>query len=167
MRPMPELEVVKVPIEELVPYSGNAKLHPLTQIDQIAASIQEFGFNSPLLAWHNDDGEPVIVAGHGRLMAAESLGMKELPVVFLDHMDDEQRRAYTLVDNQLTMNSGFDMTLLSNELDMITDIDMSQFDFIIDEPTGDDFGEFDDEEFEELPQDEKPTHQCPNCGFEW
>jgi hypothetical protein len=82
-------------------------------------------------------------------------------------MDDEQRRAYTLVDNQLTMNSGFDMTLLSNELDMITDIDMSQFDFIIDEPTGDDFGEFDDDEFEELPQEEKPTHQCPNCGFEW
>lgn len=128
---MPELKVVNVPIEELVQYGGNAKLHPLSQVDQIAASIQEFGFNSPLLAWHNDDGEPVIVAGHGRLMAAESLGMKELPVVFLDHMDDEQRRAYTLVDNQLTMNSGFDLALLADELDAITDIDMSQFDFDI------------------------------------
>jgi len=167
MRPMPELEVVKVPIEELVPYSGNAKNHPLTQIDQIATSIKELGFNSPILAWHNDDGEAVIVAGHGRLLAAKQLGMKELPVIFLDHLDDESRRIYTLVDNQLTMNSGFDMTLLSNELDMITDIDMSQFDFIIDEPTGDGFGEFDDEEFEELPQEENPTHQCPNCGFEW
>ena len=167
MKPLAHLEIQYIPTDELLKYPKNAKLHPLEQIDQIVASIEEFNFNNPILAWHNDDGEPVIVAGHGRLMAAESLGMKELPVVFLDHMDDEQRRAYTLVDNQLTMNSGFDMTLLSNELDMITDIDMSQFDFIIDEPTGDDFGEFDDEEFEELPQDEKPTHQCPNCGFEW
>lgn len=167
MRPMPELEVVKVPIEELVMYKNNAKLHDSRQIDQIAESIDELGFNSPILAWHNDDGEAVIVAGHGRLLAAKQLGLKEVPVIFLDHLDDESRRIYTLVDNQLTMNSGFDMTLLSNELDMITDIDMTQFDFIIDKPTGDDFGEFDDDEFEELPQEEKRTHQCPNCGFEW
>lgn len=129
MRPMPELEIVKIPTDELVEYENNAKLHSLEQIDQIAASIQEFGFNSPILAWHNDDGEPVIVAGHGRLMAAQSIGLDELPVVFLDHMSDEQRRAYTLVDNQLTMNSGFDIKLLTGELEGITGIDMSQFDF--------------------------------------
>lgn len=161
------LSVEYVDIDELVMYKNNSKFHDSRQIDQIATSIKELGFNSPILAWHNNDGEAVIVAGHGRLLAAKQLGLKELPVIFLDHLDDESRRIYTLVDNQLTMNSGFDMTLLSNELDMITDIDMSQFDFIIDEPTGDDFGEFDDDEFEELPQEEKTTHQCPNCGFEW
>ena len=129
MRPMPELEVTKVPTDELLEYENNAKLHPLEQVDQIAASIREFGFNSPILAWHNDDGEPEIVAGHGRLLAARTLGLKELPVVFLDHMTEEQRRAYILVDNQLTMNSGFDADILSSELERITDIDMSDFDF--------------------------------------
>lgn len=164
---MPELEIVKIPTDELVEYENNCKLHSLEQIDQIAASIQEFGFNSPILAWHNDDGEPVIVAGHGRLMAAQSIGLDELPVVFLDHMSDEQRRAYTLVDNQLTLNSGFDMSILSNELDTIIDIDMSQFDFVIDGAV-DDFEDDWDDEPEPVPTDEgKATHTCPNCGFEW
>jgi hypothetical protein len=127
---MPELEVVKVPTEDLLEYQNNAKLHPSEQVDQIAASIEEFGFNSPILAWHNDDGEPEIVAGHGRLMAARKLGLEELPVVFLDHMGEEQRRAYILVDNQLTMNSGFDDDILAMELDAISVVDMSEFGFI-------------------------------------
>lgn len=140
MRPMPELEVVKVSTDDLLEYQNNAKLHPMEQIDQIASSIEEFGFNSPILAWHNDDGEPEIVAGHGRLMAARKLGLEELPVVFLDHMSEEQRRAYILVDNQLTMNSGFDTDILNVELDAIIDIDMSQWDFEIEsfEPSFDD-----------------------------
>ena len=129
MRPMPELEVVKVPTADLLEYQNNAKEHPLLQVDQIAASIEQFGFNNPILAWHNDDGEPEIVAGHGRLMAARKLGLQELPVVFLDHMSEEQRRAYILVDNQLTMNSGFDIEILQSELAGIHDIDMEQFDF--------------------------------------
>ena len=129
MRQMPELEVVKVPTADLMEYQNNAKLHPVEQIDQIAQSIWEFGFNNPILAWHNDEGEPEIVAGHGRLMAARKLGLRELPVVFLDHMTEEQRRAYILVDNQLTMNSGFDDEILSMELQAIADIDMGQFDF--------------------------------------
>ena len=131
MRPMPELEVVKVPTADLLEYQNNAKEHPLLQVDQIAASIEQFGFNNPILAWHNDEGEPEIVAGHGRLMAARKLGLEELPVVFLDHMSEEQRRAYILVDNQLTMNSGFDIDILQSELDKITSIDMSDFDFEI------------------------------------
>jgi ParB-like chromosome segregation protein Spo0J len=124
---MPELEVVKVPTADLLEYQNNSKLHPVEQIDQIAQSIWEFGFNNPILAWHNDEGEPEIVAGHGRLLAARKLGLRELPVVFLDHMTEEQRRAYILVDNQLTMNSGFDDDILSMELEGITDIDMEQF----------------------------------------
>lgn len=129
MRPMPELKVVEIPTEELVEYENNAKLHPHEQIDQIANSISEFGFNSPILAWHNDEGEPEIVAGHGRLMAAKKLGMDKLPVVFLDHMNEEQRRAYILVDNKLTMNSDFDFEILADELANIETLDMSELGF--------------------------------------
>lgn len=126
---MPELEVVEIPTDELLEYPNNAKLHPHEQVDQIVSSIERFGFNSPILAWHNDQGEPEIIAGHGRLMAARKLGLEKLPVVFLDHLDDEQRRAYILVDNQLTMNSGFDEDILAQELDGILDIDMEDFGF--------------------------------------
>ena len=152
MRPMPELEVVKIPTVELVEYARDSKLHPVEQIDQIAQSIWEFGFNNPVLAWHNDDGEPEIVAGHGRLMAARKLGLRELPVVFLDHLTEEQRRAYILVDNQLTMNSGFDEEILSMELEGITDIDMSQFDFDISLEEFD--PSFEDAEDESEPEEE-------------
>lgn len=139
MRPMPELEVVKVPTSDLMEYQNNAKLHPMEQIDQIAQSIWEFGFNNPILAWHNDDGEPEIVAGHGRLLAARKLGLRELPVVFLDHMTEEQRRAFCLVENQLTLASGFDSELLEIELGNIS-IDMEQFGFEVEdfEPSFDD-----------------------------
>ena len=126
---MPELEVVEIPTDELLEYPNNAKLHPHEQVDQIVSSIERFGFNSPILAWHNDQGEPEIIAGHGRLLAARKLGLETLPVVFLDHLDDEQRRAYILVDNQLTMNSGFDEDILAQELDGILDIDMEDFGF--------------------------------------
>ena len=151
MRPMPELKVVNIQTDELVEYRNNAKLHPMEQVDQIAASIEEFGFNSPILAWHNDDWEPEIVAGHGRLMAARKLGLKELPVVFLDHMSEEQRRAYILVDNQLTMNSGFDDEILGVELSNIIDIDMSQFDFDIKlgDVSGEGVGEIEEDEVPE------------------
>lgn len=172
MRPMPELEVVQVPTDDLLEYQNNAKLHPSEQIDQIASSIEEFGFNSPILAWHNDDGEPEIVAGHGRLMAARKLGLEELPVVFLDHMSEEQRRAYVLVDNQLTMNSGFDMSILQGELEAITDIDMARYDFDVHvadgyedceqiSETANTSKEIDIESF----NDDKFDHECPRCGF--
>ena len=132
MKPQAELKITYVDTNELVEYPMNAKLHPHEQIDQIAASIEEFNFNSPILAWHNDHGEPEIVAGHGRLMAARKLGMEKLPVVFLDHMSDEQRRAYILVDNKLTMNSDFDFEILADELGALDSFDMTEFGFSLD-----------------------------------
>lgn len=134
MTEMPELEVVKVRTSDLIEYEYNAKEHPEEQVEQIAQSIREFGFNAPVLAWHNADGEAEIVAGHGRLMAARKLGMEMLPVVFLDHMSEEQRRAYILVDNQLTMNSGFDLQMLESEIARIAEIDMSAYGFEVEIP---------------------------------
>lgn len=166
MRPMPELEVVKVKTSELLEYPSNAKLHPHEQVDQIVSSIEEFGFNNPILAWHNDDGEPEIVAGHGRLMAARKLGLEELPVVFLDHMSEEQRRAYIIVDNSTNLSSGFDMEILSVELEAIVDIDMEQFGVEIAEPSIVDEEDVPDE-FKEYDEDIETTNKCPRCGYEW
>lgn len=126
---IPELEIEFVRTDELVPYARNTKEHPDWQVDQIAASIEEFGFSDPIGVWHDENGLPVIVEGHGRLLAAKKLGIDRVPTISLDHLDDEGRRAYGLVQNKLNMNTGFDMDMLSVELDAITDIDMSQFDF--------------------------------------
>ena len=118
-----------VPTDELVPYAGNAKEHPDWQVDQIAASIDQFGFSDPVGVWHDADGNAVIVEGHGRVLAAKRLGIERLPVVTLDHLDDEGRRAYTLAHNRLTTNTGYDQELLDAELAAITDIDMADFGF--------------------------------------
>ena len=126
-----KLQIEYLPTDKLQMYEGNANIHTAHQIDQIAESIEEFDFSSPILAWHNESGEAVIVAGHGRLMAARKLGIEELPVVFLDHMTDEQRRAFTIVENQLTRLSEFDMGILEVELENITSIDMEQFDLYV------------------------------------
>lgn len=120
------MEVIRMPVSALRAYAGNAKEHPPEQVEQIAASIKEFGFNDPIAVWGKDN---TVVEGHGRLEAARSLGIAEVPVIRLDHLSDEQRRAYTLVHNQLTLNSGYDMDALQAELDAIEGIDMEAYDF--------------------------------------
>ncbi len=100
------------PVERLVPYARNARTHSDEQVAQIAASIVEFGFNSPILV-ASDAG---IVAGHGRLLAARKLGLAEVPVVVLDHLSEIQRRAYLIADNKLSLNAGWDEDLLALEL---------------------------------------------------
>lgn len=110
------LEIVEMPVADLVPYAMNAKLHPDQQVAQIAASIEEFGMNDPVAVWHDKDGVPIIVEGHGRVLALQKLKRKTCPVIFLDNLSDTQRRAYTLVHNQLTLNSGFDIDMLNSEL---------------------------------------------------
>ena len=131
-------QVEMVPLAELRPYDGNAKRHTNEQIDAVEASIREFGFRNPVLAWHNDDGSPEIVAGHARCIAAKNLGMQEVPVIFVDDLSDAQRRALTLVDNQTTMMTGWDTDALSYELDVIAnDFDMSDFGFDVSSPDDD------------------------------
>ena len=117
MRPMPELEVREMAVADLVPYANNAKKHPKEQIDQIAESISEFGNCDPIAVWHNEDGEAEIVEGHGRVMPLKQLGIDTAPVICLDHLTDEQRRIYTHVHNQTTINSGFDEQALIEDMD--------------------------------------------------
>lgn len=118
-----ELKIEYVDIDTIKPYKNNAKKHPREQIDQIKKSIQEFGNNDPIAVWNNE-----IVEGHGRYLALQELGEGNIPIIRLDELTDEQRKAYTLVHNKLTMNSDFDFNILDSEIADI-DLDMSEFGF--------------------------------------
>lgn len=124
------MKIEKINISEITEYENNAKLHPCEQIEQIKKSIQEFGNNDPIAIDKNN----VIIEGHGRYKALQELGYDEVEVIRLSHMDDEQKRAYILAHNKLTMNSGFDIELLNSELESIVNIDMEDFGFDYYEP---------------------------------
>lgn len=153
------LKIEMMPVSELLEYSNNAKRHTPEQIAQIKASIEEFGMNDPVAIWKDN----TIIEGHGRLMAAKELGMKEVPVMRLDHLTDSQRKQYAIVHNQLTLNSGFDIEVLNKELESITDIDMEKYGLHETEiPTPEFYEGF----YMESPAKEKEQVQCPFCG-EW
>ncbi|MDD7369529.1 MAG: site-specific DNA-methyltransferase [Berryella intestinalis] len=125
---MPELEIRELPVADLVPYANNAKKHPQKQVDEIAASISEFGNCDPIGVWHNERGEAEIVEGHGRVLALQKLGIETAPVIFLDHLTDEQRRTYTHVHNQTTLSSDFDYDALVADMDNLN-MDWESFGF--------------------------------------
>lgn len=129
MREQPELTVTEMATSELVPYARNAKIHTREQVEQIAKSIDEFGFNDPVGVWRNGKGELEIIEGHGRVLAAQRLGLGKVPVIELSHLSDAQRRAYTHVHNQLNMNTGWDMDVLALELGEIEGFDWEDFGF--------------------------------------
>ena len=105
--------IKKVKTVDLIPYARNSRTHSDEQINQIAASIKEFGFLNPIII----DGENGIIAGHGRVMAANKLNIKELPCVDASHLSETQRRAYVIADNKLALNSGWDIEMLRVEFD--------------------------------------------------
>lgn len=122
---MDKLKIEYVDAGTLQTYANNAKIHTAEQIEQIKKSIEQFGMNDPIAVWKNNE----IIEGHGRLIACTELGIDKVPVIRLDELTDEQRRAYMLVHNKLTMNTDFDLDTLQMELDELTDIDMTQFGF--------------------------------------
>jgi hypothetical protein len=106
------LQIETRPVERLIAYVRNARTHSDDQVAQIAASIAEFGFVNPVLIGTDD----VIVAGHGRVLAAKRLGLPEVPVIVLDHLNEAQRRALVIADNKLAENAGWDEAMLRAEL---------------------------------------------------
>ena len=103
---------------KLVPYERNARRHSRKQLAQIAASIRRFGFTNPVLI----DDEDRILAGHGRVEAAKTLGLAEIPTVRLSQMSEADRRAYILADNKLALNAGWDQEILAGELQALVEI---------------------------------------------
>jgi len=144
-------KIVQRETEVLKPYENNPRQHSEAQLDRLVRSIKEFGFTNPILI----DDDCNVIAGHGRLLAAELMGLAQVPTITLGHLTAEQRRAYVIADNQLALNStwdddvlqaelqalgeaGFDLTLLGWGDDLPTfgeDIDLSALDDMDDDPT--------------------------------
>jgi ParB-like chromosome segregation protein Spo0J len=99
-------------IERLRAYERNPRTHSEAQVDQIAASMVEFGWTNPILV----DENAGILAGHGRLLAARKLGLADVPVIRFEHLSEAQKRAYILADNQIGLQAGWDDALLADEL---------------------------------------------------
>lgn len=117
-----KIEMLKV--KDLKPYKKNAKKHPKKQIERIANSIEQFGFNDPVAIWKDN----VVISGHGRLEAMKQLGYAEVPCIRLDHLTDEERKAYTLAHNKVA-ESEWDYSILDDEINSITEFDMGDFGF--------------------------------------
>jgi ParB-like chromosome segregation protein Spo0J len=114
----PTIKVEQWEIGRVLPYAGNAKIHPDLQVAQLAASMQQFGFVNPVLV----DAKGVLVAGHGRLLAAQSLGMKKVPVIKLGHLSEDQAKALRLADNSIPQGGRWNPDLLEAELAHLTSI---------------------------------------------
>jgi ParB-like chromosome segregation protein Spo0J len=153
------VEIIKLPISAIKPWEQNPKTHSDEQVKHIAESIKQFGMNDPIGIWSDEN---IVVEGHGRILALKSLGHAEVDCIRLDHLSDEERRAYALVHNQATLETPWDFDLLGAELDGIFDIDMSAFGF-----------DLTDEEPLDLDDDSEPDRKdtnlihCPKCGFEF
>lgn len=127
------LRIELKPIDDLMPYAMNARTHSDFQVKQIADSIREFGFTNPVLT----DGNDGIIAGHGRVLAALSVGLREVPTINLAHLTDTQKRAYIIADNKLALNAGWDVEMLKIETDKLLaeDFDLTLTGFSTDELT--------------------------------
>lgn len=120
-----EENIVLLPLKKIKPYKNNAKKHPKEQVERIAKSIERFGFTIPILV----DGNNIVIAGHGRCLAAKMLGIKEVPCLVKETWTEEEVKAYRLIDNK-TNEGNYDFNLIDMELEKIIDIDMSDFGFI-------------------------------------
>jgi len=142
------MEIVYKKVNELIPYINNSRTHSEEQVNQIVASINEFGFTNPLLIDEKDN----IIAGHGRLMASKKLKMEEVPCIVLSGLTEAQKKAYIIADNKMALNAGWDEELLKIELENLKELD---FDL---ELTGFNVDELDDifqvEEEQEIVEDD-------------
>lgn len=158
-----------IPTADLIPYARNSRTHSEAQVTKIASSIKEFGFINPVVT----DGKNGIVAGHGRVLAASKLGLKEVPCVEAAHLTEAQKRAYVIADNRMALDAGWDMEMLKVEL---KDLDTEKFDLTL---TGFEIGElttlFDETSFAPGTEDDQSKLDelapkmvtCPHCGDEF
>jgi len=165
----PFMKVEQMPLDSLIPYVGNARKHDDKNIQEIASSILEYGFNDPIAI---NEVDSVIIEGHGRLLAAKRIGLVTVPVIKLGHLTKAQIKGYTLAHNRIAEKSEWDKDIIANELEKLNEMD-----FNID-LTG-----FDSDYFEDGLTDDKETKDtskeldldsfdnfdktCPKCGFEW
>ena len=155
-----------VSVDSLIPYARNSRTHSNEQVTQIAASIKEFGFLNPIIV----DGDNGIIAGHGRVLAAQKLKIDQLPCIEANHLTEAQRKAYVIADNKLALNAGWDNKLLKIELNelgklgfdlTLTGFELDELSEIFDEPDFDAGSEEDQGKLDEL---DPKMCTCPKCG---
>ena len=163
-------KIERRPIGSLIPYAFNARTHSEEQIKQIAASMREWGWTNPVLV----DDAGGIIAGHGRVLAAQLLQLPEVPVIVASGWTDAQKRAYIIADNKLALNAGWDNELLALEFGELQelgfDLDLTGF-------SADELEALAGSEENDVPQRStarevdpdafEMEHKCPRCGFEF
>lgn len=163
------LEIEYLKPEEIIPYANNSRTHSITQIQQVASSIKEFGFNNPILI----DENKVVIAGHGRLEAAQKLNLDAVPTITLIGLSEAQRKAYVIADNKIALNSEWDEELLKIEMERLKELDFDleligfddeQLKKILLEP---DFSPADEDEQGALDELDPKWIDCPHCGKEF
>jgi ParB-like chromosome segregation protein Spo0J len=162
------MKIEQIPTEKLIPYARNAKKHDAAQVSKLAGSIREFGFNNPVLI-DKDNG---IIAGHGRVMAAQKLELKDVPCIRLGHLTDTQRRAYILADNRLAeIGGGWDEEMMALELGDLRELDFDlnligldndKIEAILN-PLEPDFAPGTEDDQGKLDQLEPKLVKCPHC----
>lgn len=154
---MSKIEIEYLPIDKIKPYENNTRKHTDIDVRKIANSIRQFGFDDPIGVWSDKN---IVVEGHGRLLAAQMLGMDFVPVIHLDHLTDEQRRAYAIAHNKIAELSEWDQKKLEKELNDFS-FDMSDFGFWEQESK---------DKRDSLPKQDKNSLErkivCPRCGSE-
>jgi hypothetical protein len=175
-----KLNMEKMVIRSLVPYENNSRKHPPDQINRLVASIKELGFNVPILI----DDDNVVIAGHARLMAAKIAGLTEVPVVRLSHLDENQRKAFLIMDNRISEMGSWDLNVLVEEMkEIIDNVDPYIMGFDDDDlsdlgifqktgNTGSGEGYFGSGGGSEkgsggIKGSKKSCYMCPSCGHKW
>ncbi|HHU1854455.1 TPA: ParB/Srx family N-terminal domain-containing protein, partial [Escherichia coli] len=143
------LKIEYLPVGKLLRYAKNSRTHSDEQVEQLVNSIREFGFTNPVLI----DEKNELIAGHGRLAAAEILEMDKVPAIRLSNLSEKQKKAYRIADNKLALNAGWDMQLLAEEVKELMDDD---FDI--------DLLGFNDAELDEMLSDEQPQEEDDNSS---
>ena len=165
----PADKVERRPISELIPYARNSRTHSEAQVAQIAASIREWGWTMPILV--DEDGN--VIAGHGRIMAAQKLGIADVPCMTATGWSEAKRRAYVIADNKLALNAGWDDDVLKLELQdvdtlgfdlTLTGFDVAELANLFDEPDFAPGTEGDQGKLDELAP---KMVTCPHCQAEW
>lgn len=155
--------------ESLIPYAMNSRTHSESQVLQIAASIKEFGFTNPILI----DDEQTLIAGHGRLLAAKTLSLSEVPCITLHGLSPAQKKAYVIADNKLALNAGWDIEALRTEMLVLEEnafdlallgFEIEELKAIIDEPMFEPATQEDQGKLDEL---DPKWCACPHCGKEF
>lgn len=162
------MEIIYKKVNDLIPYINNSRTHSEEQINQICASINEFGFTNPLLIDEKDN----IIAGHGRLLASKKLKMEEVPCIILSGLTEAQKKTYVIADNQMALNAGWNEELLKLELENLKELDfdleltgfnVDELDYILSE---NELNIIDDEFLQdtEITKEKKKKITCPKCG---